>query len=413
MVAMVGIDPASDGLARARRLGVATTSTGVEGLVALRRVRRDRHRLRRDVRRRPPAPRRGAARPRQARRRPHAGRDRAVRRPAGQPRRAPDEPNVNMVTCGGQATIPMVAAVRRVAPVQYAEIVASVSSRSAGPGTRANIDEFTETTATAVEEVGGAREGKAIIVLNPAEPPMIMRDTVFCLVRGRRADDVDRVGRGDGRAGARLRARLPPEAGGAVRPHRRPASRCASPARGSAKFTGVQGGGLPGGGRSRPLPAGLRRQPRHHDRGRHADRRGDRADGRRWLPHDRHRTRSTSRTSRCGTGCTPSGTGTRSARCARSQGASTRPASTPSRSATATAWPARRSTTASAPTPTGSGSRRPPSVLQHAVLTTLLLPGIGTIARPRAGVRPGRAVGAGRHALHRGGRRRPAHRQGP
>jgi acetaldehyde dehydrogenase len=92
--------------------------------------------------------------------------------------------NVNMVTCGGQATIPMVAAVSQVATVHYAEIVASVSSRSAGPGTRANIDEFTRTTARAIEEVGGAAKGKAIIILNPAEPPMIMRDTVFTLSEG-------------------------------------------------------------------------------------------------------------------------------------------------------------------------------------------------------------------------------------
>ncbi|PVX81234.1 acetaldehyde dehydrogenase (acetylating) [Paraburkholderia unamae] len=89
--------------------------------------------------------------------------------------------NVNMVTCGGQATIPMVAAVSRVQPVAYGEIVATVSSRSVGPGTRKNIDEFTRTTAGAVERVGGAREGKAIIVINPAEPPLIMRDTVHCL----------------------------------------------------------------------------------------------------------------------------------------------------------------------------------------------------------------------------------------
>jgi acetaldehyde dehydrogenase len=90
--------------------------------------------------------------------------------------------NVNMITCGGQATIPMVAAVSRVAPVSYAEIVASVSSVSAGPGTRANIDEFTRTTATGVETIGGAERGKAIIILNPAEPPMIMRDTIFCAI---------------------------------------------------------------------------------------------------------------------------------------------------------------------------------------------------------------------------------------
>jgi acetaldehyde dehydrogenase len=91
-------------------------------------------------------------------------------------------PNVSMITCGGQATIPMVAAVSRVTPVPYAEIVASVASRSAGPGTRANIDEFTHTTSQAVAEVGGAARGKAIIILNPVEPPMIMRDTVFCMI---------------------------------------------------------------------------------------------------------------------------------------------------------------------------------------------------------------------------------------
>jgi acetaldehyde dehydrogenase len=93
-----------------------------------------------------------------------------------------DAPNVNMITCGGQATIPMVAAVSRATPVSYAEIVASVSSVSAGPGTRANIDEFTRTTASGVETIGGAERGKAIIILNPAEPPMIMRDTIFCAV---------------------------------------------------------------------------------------------------------------------------------------------------------------------------------------------------------------------------------------
>ncbi|WP_028927527.1 acetaldehyde dehydrogenase (acetylating) [Pseudonocardia acaciae] len=98
-------------------------------------------------------------------------------------------PNVSMITCGGQATIPMVAAVSRTTPVPYAEIVASVASRSAGPGTRANIDEFTQTTAGAVEEVGGAERGKAIIILNPVEPPMIMRDTVFCMI----SPDADRA----------------------------------------------------------------------------------------------------------------------------------------------------------------------------------------------------------------------------
>lgn len=102
-----------------------------------------------------------------------------------------DAANVNMITCGGQATIPMVAAVSRVTPVSYGEIVASVASLSAGPGTRQNIDEFTRTTAGGVESVGGAAQGKAIIILNPAEPPMIMRDTIFCAV----SPDIDQAGR--------------------------------------------------------------------------------------------------------------------------------------------------------------------------------------------------------------------------
>jgi acetaldehyde dehydrogenase len=102
----------------------------------------------------------------------------------------PDAPNVNMVTCGGQATIPIVAAVSRVTEVAYAEIVASIASKSAGPGTRANIDEFTETTSHAIKTVGGAMRGKAIIILNPAEPPLIMRDTVFCLVGDADADKI-------------------------------------------------------------------------------------------------------------------------------------------------------------------------------------------------------------------------------
>ncbi|KWH46462.1 acetaldehyde dehydrogenase (acetylating) [Burkholderia cepacia] len=183
VAAMVGIDPASDGLARAARLGVATTHEGVEGLARL------------------PvfdeidfvfdATSAGA----------HVKNDAFLRAlkpgirvidltPAAiGPYCVPvvnldahlDAPNVNMVTCGGQATIPMVAAVSRVAKVHYAEIVASISSKSAGPGTRANIDEFTETTSKAIEAVGGAGKGKAIIVLNPAEPPLMMRDTVYVL----------------------------------------------------------------------------------------------------------------------------------------------------------------------------------------------------------------------------------------
>lgn len=186
MAAMVGIDPASDGLARAKRLGVAITHEGLKGLQALPEYK--------DIRIVFDATSAGA----------HKHHDAGLRADGKQvidltpaaigPYTIPpvniddnlDEWNVNMVTCGGQATIPMVAAVNRVSPVHYGEIVASISSKSAGPGTRANIDEFTETTAEAIEKVGGARRGKAIIILNPAEPPLMMRDTVFCL-----CDDAD------------------------------------------------------------------------------------------------------------------------------------------------------------------------------------------------------------------------------
>lgn len=184
LVAVVGIDPESEGLAMARARGVATTHDGIDGLRAMA----------------------GYAKigivfdatSAYA----HKAHDAALRADGKQvvdltpaaigPFIVPsvnmeahlDAGNVNMVTCGGQATIPMVAAVAQVATVHYAEIIASVSSRSAGPGTRANIDEFTRTTARAIEDVGGAAQGKAIIILNPAEPPMIMRDTVFTLSEG-------------------------------------------------------------------------------------------------------------------------------------------------------------------------------------------------------------------------------------
>ncbi|MGW5472561.1 acetaldehyde dehydrogenase (acetylating) [Streptomyces chartreusis] len=182
IAAMAGIDPASDGLARARRLKVATTHDGVEGLVALDEFA--------DVEIVFDATSAGAHRRHDEVLRP-LGRTLVDLTPAALgPYVVPpvngdahlDAPNVNMVTCGGQATIPVVAAVNAVTPVHYGEIVASIASRSAGPGTRANIDEFTETTSAAVERVGGAARGKAIIVLNPAEPPLIMRDTVHCLV---------------------------------------------------------------------------------------------------------------------------------------------------------------------------------------------------------------------------------------
>jgi acetaldehyde dehydrogenase len=184
IAAMAGIDPDSDGLARARRLKVATTHEGVDGLVRLDEFA--------DVEFVFDATSAGA----------HRRHDEVVRAlgrtvvdltpaalgPFVVPPVNLDEhlaaPNVNMVTCGGQATIPIVAAVGAVTPVHYGEIIASISSRSAGPGTRANIDEFTETTSAAIEKVGGAARGKAIIVLNPAEPPLIMRDTVHCLVSG-------------------------------------------------------------------------------------------------------------------------------------------------------------------------------------------------------------------------------------
>jgi acetaldehyde dehydrogenase len=184
LAAVVGVDPNSEGLAMARARGIATTHEGIEGLKKL-----------------PCYPEIGIAFDATSAY-AHKVHDEILRADGIQvvdltpaaigPFTVPpvnmeahlDQPNVNMVTCGGQATIPMVAAVSQVAKVHYAEIVASVSSRSAGPGTRANIDEFTSTTARAIEVVGGADKGKAIIILNPAEPPMIMRDTVFTLSEG-------------------------------------------------------------------------------------------------------------------------------------------------------------------------------------------------------------------------------------
>lgn len=180
---MVGIDPDSDGLKKAREQGLKTTSDGVDGLVP--HIEADGVQIVFDA----------------TSAYVHAENSRKVNAcgammidltPAAiGPYCVPPvnlkqhlgrgEMNVNMVTCGGQATIPMIAAVSQVQPVAYGEIVATVSSKSAGPGTRKNIDEFTRTTAGAVEKVGGAKKGKAIIVINPAEPPLIMRDTVHCL----------------------------------------------------------------------------------------------------------------------------------------------------------------------------------------------------------------------------------------
>lgn len=180
--AMAGIDAKSDGLARAQRLGLATTHEGIEGLVKLPvwpeirlvfdATSAKAHLINDSVLKGYPNVKVIDLTP--------AAIGPFVVPPVNlQENRT--ERNINMVTCGGQATIPMVFAVHRVAPVFYGEIVASIASKSAGPGTRANIDEFTETTAHAIEKIGGAQKGKAIIILNPAEPPLIMRDTVFTI----------------------------------------------------------------------------------------------------------------------------------------------------------------------------------------------------------------------------------------
>jgi len=181
MGAFVGIDPSSDGLARAARMGVPITAEGLDGLLRLENFK--------DIRIVFDATSAGAHAKHNEVLQAHGIRVIDLTPAAIGPFVIPainlndelDAPNINMVTCGGQATIPMVAAVSRVAKVHYAEIVASIASKSAGPGTRANIDEFTETTSSAIEKLGGATRGKAIIIMNPAEPPMIMRDTVFVL----------------------------------------------------------------------------------------------------------------------------------------------------------------------------------------------------------------------------------------
>ncbi len=179
MVAMVGIDPESDGLARAARMGVATTSEGVDGLLAMPEYRDV------EVVFDATSAKAHLANAEKLKDKIVVDMTPAAIGPYVIPPVNLDEHmsarNVNMVSCGGQATVPIVAAVGAVTPVSYGEIVASISSRSAGPGTRANIDEFTETTARAIEVVGGAAKGKAIIVLNPAEPPLLMRDTIYCL----------------------------------------------------------------------------------------------------------------------------------------------------------------------------------------------------------------------------------------
>lgn len=177
---MVGVDATSDGLARAKRLGLETTADGVDWLLAQDELP--------DIVFEATSAKAHQA---NAQRYADAGILAVDLTPAAiGPYLCPpvnlsfnlEAANVNMITCGGQATVPMVHAVSSIVPVRYAEIVASVSSRSAGPGTRANIDEFTETTASAVEVVGGAQRGKAIIILNPVDPPMMMRNTVFCAI---------------------------------------------------------------------------------------------------------------------------------------------------------------------------------------------------------------------------------------
>lgn len=192
MGAMVGIDPASDGLARAARLGVPTTHEGIEGLLKLPNYK--------DIKVVFDATSAKA----------HVSNNAILQKDGKKvidltpaaigPFTIPvingdanlSEPNVNMVTCGGQATIPIVYAVKRASKrLVYGEIVASISSKSAGPGTRANIDEFTETTSKAIEVLGGAERGKAIIILNPAEPPLIMRDTVFTLSQGGTKEEIE------------------------------------------------------------------------------------------------------------------------------------------------------------------------------------------------------------------------------
>jgi acetaldehyde/propanal dehydrogenase len=190
---MVGIDPESDGLARAREHGLKTTHEGVDGLLA--HIDEDNIKIAFDATS-------AYVHAENSRKLVEKGVKVIDLTPAAigpycvppvnlQDHLGAGEDNLNMVTCGGQATIPMVFAVSRIQAVEYGEIIATISSKSAGPGTRKNIDEFTETTAGAIEQTGGATKGKAIIILNPAEPPLLMRDTVHCLTKD--APDVDAI----------------------------------------------------------------------------------------------------------------------------------------------------------------------------------------------------------------------------
>ena len=195
---MVGIDPDSDGLRHARAWGMAASADGAHWLLAQRRAAGHPDRVRGDQRPDPRGDGAGATRRRASLR--------SISRPAAVgPAVIPtvnltdhlDRPNLNMITCGGQATIPIVAAVSRVVAVPYAEIVSTVASRSAGPGTRANIDEFTETTAHGLSHDRRRGHGKAIIILNPADPPILMRNTVYCaLPDGADEAAIERLGRG-------------------------------------------------------------------------------------------------------------------------------------------------------------------------------------------------------------------------
>jgi acetaldehyde dehydrogenase (acetylating) len=187
LTTVIGIDPESDGLRKAKELGYETIDTGIKGFL-------ERSELADIVFDATSA----KAHVRHAKLLREAGKQVLDLTPAAVgPLVVPpvnikehvDADNINLITCGGQATIPMVHAINSVQSVEYAEIVATISSKSAGPGTRANIDEFTETTARGIEKIGGARVGKAIIILNPAEPPIMMRDTIHVLVKGDQVDE--------------------------------------------------------------------------------------------------------------------------------------------------------------------------------------------------------------------------------